>query len=81
MTHTSFNLVVRLRASVWHWFKERIQECVRCTGCDGAVFPFVSYCPTCGQANPTQVSTSAAICLVLGFLVLAIAAAILTTMF
>jgi hypothetical protein len=79
MTHTSFNIVVRIRASVWHWFKDRMQECVRCTGCDSAVFPFVSYCPKCGQANPTQVSTSAAVCLVLAFSGLAIVAAILTT--
>jgi hypothetical protein len=81
MTHTGFSLVVRVRDSVGHWFQDRKQECVHCTGCDSVVFPFFSYCPKCGQASPTRVSTSAAICLVLGVSVLAISAAILTTIF
>jgi hypothetical protein len=58
-----------------------MQESVHCTSCDSVIVPFASYCPKCGQANPTQVSTSAAVCLVLGFVFLAFALAVLTTVF
>jgi hypothetical protein len=81
MSHSNSSLAGRIYNSMKHWFESRIQECVRCTGCDSAVFPFTPFCPKCGQGNPTQVSTSAAVCLVLGSTLLAIALSILTTNF
>jgi hypothetical protein len=81
MTHSSPRLQDRIRNSLEHWVQNRMQECVHCTGCDSVIFPLASYCPKCGQANPTQVSTSAVVCLVLGFVFLASTLAILTTIF
>ena len=81
MAHVSSGIPGRIRSSIVHWFQSRIQECVRCSGCDGATLPFVTYCPKFGQANPTQVSISAAVVLVLGFMFLAVTLSVLVSIF
>lgn len=72
MTHSSSELAGRIRSSVKEWFHCRMQECVRCCECGGAVSPWDSHCPTCGQENPARVSASAVVFLVLGFALLSL---------
>jgi hypothetical protein len=81
MAQLSARLAGYVRDSIAHWFQNRMQECVRCTGCESTVFPFASSCPKCGQPNPAQVSMSAVVCLVLGFMFLAVVLSVLMTLF
>ncbi len=71
MTHLSFELAGRIRGSVKQWFDSRMHECVHCCQCDAAVTPWDSYCQICGQKDPARHSASAAVYLVLGFVLLA----------
>jgi len=73
MPHLSFGFVGGWRNAIVRWFPSRIHECVHCADCQSRVMPFASHCPRCGLANPAKVSTSAAICLAVGFVFLAIA--------
>jgi hypothetical protein len=81
MAHIGSKLAGHVRDSIALWFDRRMQECVRCTGCESSVFPFASTCPKCGQPNPTQVSTSAVVCLVFGFVFLAVVLYVLASLF
>lgn len=67
MTHSSCELAGRIRSSITRWFHCRMQECVRCCSCGNAVTPWDSCCPSCGQADPSRVSSSVGVYLVLGF--------------
>ena len=69
MTHLSHGISGRILSSMKHWFRCRIQECIRCSECDGTISPWTSHCPTCGQANPAKVSATVGIYLALGFVV------------
>jgi uncharacterized OB-fold protein len=80
-SHSRSGLPDRIRSSVRHWFQDRLQESIHCAGCDSVIFPFVSYCPKCGQANPTTVSVSVAVYLVIAFVFLAIILSFLTIVF
>ena len=71
MTHLSIELANRIRGSIKRWFYSRMHESMHCCQCGGAVTPWDSYCPTCGQGNPVRFSASAAIYLVLAFGLLA----------
>jgi hypothetical protein len=64
MTH--WELAGRAGASARQWFHERLEECVHCRECNGAVTPWDLRCPHCGQEHPAKVSTSAAVYLVIG---------------
>jgi hypothetical protein len=72
MTHLSFELAGRIRDVIKQWLLRRMHECVHCCQCEGAVTPWDSFCPICGQRNPARLSSSAAVYLVLGFVMLAI---------
>ena len=72
MNHSGSEQAGREMGPVRLWFHRRIQECVRCAQCDAAVSPWDSHCPRCGQENPARVSASAAVYLVIGFVVLAV---------
>jgi hypothetical protein len=61
MTHSSSGLWFRVRNCVEQWVHSRLQECIHCRECDSEIKPFVTHCPTCGQANPAKVSATAAI--------------------
>ena len=71
MTHLNYKLAGRIRSSIKRWFHSRMHECVRCRHCEGAVRPWDSYCPTCGQSDPAKLAASAVVYLVLGFVFLA----------
>jgi hypothetical protein len=73
MSHLSFGFVGGWRDAIVQWIQARIQECVHCAECQSKVMPFASHCPNCGQANPAKVSTSAALCLAVGFVFLVFA--------
>lgn len=72
MTHFGFALAVRIRGSIQDWLHHRWHESVHCWQCQGAVTPWDTYCPVCGQRNPARLSKSVAVLLGLGFLFLAI---------
>ena len=67
MSTADTSLTNRVRESVKRWFQNRLQECVRCFECHGAVSPWDTNCPTCGQGNPARVSASAGIYLGIAF--------------
>jgi hypothetical protein len=70
MTQAGTGWSDRIRSSIAQWIRSRMQECIRCSGCENVVFPFVAYCSKCGQANPTKISISTAVFLVVGFLLI-----------
>jgi hypothetical protein len=72
MTHLSSEWAGRIRRSIKQWFQNRLQECVHCSQCSGAVTPWDSHCPICGQQDPARLSPSAGVYLVLGFVLLAV---------
>ena len=71
----------RFRNTVGHWFQSRMQECIHCRACESTIPPFVTYCPKCGQVNPTRVANSAVIYLVIGFVYLAFTLSALVAVF
>jgi hypothetical protein len=73
MRYLSFGFVSGWGNAIMRWFQARIQECVHCAECQSKVMPFASHCPNCGQANPAKVSTSAALGLAVGIVLLAFA--------
>jgi hypothetical protein len=62
----------RIRASINQWLHSRLHECAHCCQCDGPVTLWDSYCPICGQKDPARHSKSAAVQLLLGFMLVAI---------
>jgi hypothetical protein len=72
MTQLCSESARRVRASVGHWFADRIHECAHCCQCDAHVTIWDSYCPICGQKDPARHSKSAAVQLLLGCILLAI---------
>jgi hypothetical protein len=68
MTGASSKLADRIRSSI---VASRMQECVRCCECGNAITPWETCCPSCGQADPSRMSSSVGVYLVLGFLFLA----------
>lgn len=71
MTHLSSEFAGRIRGSIKQWLHSRIHECHHCCQCEAAVTPWDTYCPICGQKDPARHSASAALQLVLGFMLLA----------
>jgi hypothetical protein len=78
MIRSSGAIARRATDSIKRWFHSRLQECRRCSQCEGEITPWASYCPTCGQANPAKVSASAGVYLTLGIVSLAL---VLTVLF
>jgi hypothetical protein len=78
MTHLSSELAGRIRGSIKQWFHSRMHECVHCCQCGGAITPWDSCCQVCGQKDPARLSASAAVYLVVGFVLLAIVLSSLT---
>jgi hypothetical protein len=72
MTHLGSELAGRVRGSIKQWFHSRMHECVHCCQCGGAVTPLDSCCQVCGQKDPSRLTASAAMYLVLGFVLLTI---------
>jgi hypothetical protein len=72
MTYLSSDLAGRVRAFIMQWFHSRRHECVHCCQCGGAVTPWDSCCQVCDQKDPARLSASAAMYLVLGFVLAAI---------
>ena len=72
MTHLSSEFAGRIRSSVKQWFQNRMQECVHCRQCKGAVTPWDPYCPNCGQTDPVRIASSAVAYLVIGFVLLTV---------
>ena len=72
MTHLSSDLAGRIRGSIKEWYHSRMHECVHCCQCGGAVTPWDTYCQVCGQKDPARLTPSAAMYLVLGFVLAAI---------
>jgi hypothetical protein len=62
----------RIRASIRQWFTNRKRECAHCCQCDAPVTIWDSYCPICGQRDPARHSTSVAVQLILGLILLTI---------
>jgi predicted amidophosphoribosyltransferase len=72
MTHSRAERIDRFRGSIQRWFQSRVQESVHCCQCQSPVSPWDTHCPTCGQANPARVSPSAAVYIVVAFVLLAL---------
>ena len=77
MPHISFGFVGGWRNAIVRWLQARVQECGHCAQCQGKVMPFASHCPNCGQANPAKVSTSAALYLAVGLVLLVFTSVVL----
>ncbi len=70
MSDASCKSVGPIRSSVKQWYQNRRQECVHCWQCGGAVTPWETHCPNCGQMDPVRISKSAVVYLVLAFVLL-----------
>lgn len=81
MAATQANLAGRFREFVRQWLAKRRYELVHCHACDCPTEPLATLCPHCGQESPSKLAPSAAIGLVLLFVVLAAVAVTVSLLF
>lgn len=72
MTGAVSEVFQRVRCFIGHSIHHHAEKCFHCCECEKAVSPWDPYCPHCGQADPSRVSKTAVVYLVIGFVLVAL---------